>query len=198
MPSLHGFIPTSRPTSELREYLESTRAAYLERFTRAVARRSKDAGRALVEQLVELPMPDEPDQIFRLMRADILAVEGEEATVETVSGPFAIEDLLFDFAGVPVTVHDLAWESAQFSVRGPLPSGPALAMWGALWMDVADERAPDATGLRHAIHRLERPHASEDGWSIRVDFGTADVDAFIEFLEIASSDAAAIDIWIPG
>jgi hypothetical protein len=95
-------------------------------------------------------------------------------------------------------VHDLAWENVLVSVHGPDPSIDAIVAWGALWIDINDRRAPDDRGVRRVIHRFTRPVASSDGWTIQVDFGTADADAFIDLLEIASADASAIDVWIPG
>jgi hypothetical protein len=198
MTSLHGFSPTPRPTSELRDHLEGTRGAYLERFLKRVGRTRAVADAPMVEALIEVPDEAEPDQLFRLMRADLLVIGAEEATVDSIEGPYAIEDLLFDFDGVPVQIHDLAWENVLLAVRGGTPNIDYIRAWGALWMDVQDERAIDATGLRHVLHRFSRPHITGEGWSISVDFGSADVDAFIELLEIASSNASAIDVWIPG
>lgn len=195
MTTLHGFSAAPQPIARLREYLEEVRGAYIERFARAVAKRG--AEHTGIEMLIERPSDDEPDQLFRLLRADMLLVDEATARVEVIEGPFAIDDLLFDFAGVPVTIHDLAWENCLLSVHGPDPNVVALAVWGTLWIDVEDRRQPDAAGLKHAIHEISRPRRHDGDWSMHVDFGTADVDAFIELLEIVSANASSVDIWIP-
>lgn len=195
MTTLHGFNATPHPSSKLREYLEEVRGAYVERLARAIAKRGEQ--QTGVEILVERTDDDEPERLFRMFRADMLLVDGEAAQVEVIEGPFAIDDVVFDFAGVPITIHDLAWENCLVSAHGPDPNLEAIGLWAVRWLDVAEQRAPDARGLRHAIHQVSRPRRHDGDWSIHVDFGSADVDAFIELLQIATFEAAAVDIWIP-
>jgi hypothetical protein len=84
-----------------------------------------------------------------------------------------------------IQLSPFRWEECQFEAGGlgGRSDWQALVDWYERWFDEFDLKAPLKKDLQEVVHRLEDPQVKESMTVLTVDFGTAPITAFEEFLD---------------
>jgi hypothetical protein len=170
--------------------------------------RSQSKGRALIKAKiderrasgeyvhVEPPLCDSagqvlsaPDGLKLPLRID-LAYQSPQgsATTENVDSHslYFREPVFADWENrLRVEIRSLTWDAVQFRFS-PVPSGEnweGIRQWFLKWFDMDDEKIPAADGLCGVVHFVSDPKKIGDTIKFDVDFGSAAIEAFGEFLD---------------
>jgi hypothetical protein len=99
--------------------------------------------------------------------------------------------------GLPTRLAPFTWDACDIRAFGiPETSDWShLRGWHDRWFDGEDTRQPDEHGLCGVIHFLSDPQRDGNAMIMRVDFGSAPVEAFEELLDaLHDSGATKIEI----
>jgi len=130
---------------------------------------------------------------YRYLRVDLMS-----STSDGVPKPFevkidpdpAFEPKGFDFGQFTVEVYPFTWSSIQILVNQPIKNMRQLEGWITRWLDVEDKNPSNHRGISQAIHSFSPVDHQGEWWYLTGDFGTAPVDALIEFVELMASQGA--------
>jgi hypothetical protein len=163
--------------------LARARESYREFFAQTL-RELRARGESPVTELLVEPHGVAAPAPFNLCRPDILLGTPERSRWEwLIDGEPAGQDEVQHTldSGLRVTAGWVGWESVRVSFYSSAFRLDALADWLYRWLDVAETHAEDADGLLGVVHGLASASEGER-WTLEVDFGSAPLDAAVEFL----------------
>lgn len=170
----------------LKQLLEIHRVHYLEHYLRHCQRLQEE----FLEVLYELSFPA-PDELFRLYRADIVHITGDEPKIIEISlrepRPHAVWE--GHVGEAEVEVHPFEWHACIIEALTDRFDRAAVLAWGTHWIDEEDLREKDAQGLQGVIHNISPPSYPLGKLTMKVDFGSAPVQAAIELIKVLSMGA---------
>lgn len=174
---------------------DDLRAHYMSRFERAVEEVRATTSTVAAEVMLEVPSENEPELLYRIMRADILGTTPDgpqitEVNVDVIEPPSA--DLVG--FGIPIALRPAVWNGLEFVVAGEPPADDLLLGWIAEWVDVDDKRYVASETFQGVIHSVLRPSRIASGYWTSVDFGSAPTEAVTQLIEIMRPTARAIEI----
>jgi hypothetical protein len=185
------------------QLLDEIRDNYLTLFYETIL----DINEAGMEALAEAALMDEDGTILREgalslpMRVDIVGfVDGEAKDRLSVDSPsmLTFDPIDFDWAGgLPTRLMPFHWDGCNVRVTGlhEAADWTILRGWFERWFDSNDTSQPDDHGLHGVIHFLADPKREGKVTMFEVDFGSAPVEAFEEFLDaLLDSGATSIEI----
>jgi hypothetical protein len=184
------------------QLLDDIRERYLTQFRRSISE-VQEAG---MEAWVEPAYCDEDAALAREgelglpLRLDLVGVadgEAQERVRVDSDSMLSFEPIDFEWRGLPTRLAPFHWDSCHVRVTGvPKPADWShLHDWFDHWFDSEDTRQPDSDGLCGVIHFLSDPKRKGAATVFEVDFGSAPVEAFEEFLDaLRDSGATKIEI----
>lgn len=171
------------------------RAHYMSGFEQSLAEARPEFAKVAAEVMLDVPLPGEPELLYRIMRMDIM---GQDA-----NGPRAIEvnvnELMpagnrLDGFRIPITLHAAVWNGLEFVIDGPPPDEARLLPWIAKWVDIDDRRYVEGADFQSVIHNCMRPAMTASGCWISVDFGSAPEESVFELIGILLPGANSMQI----
>lgn len=128
-------------------------------------------------------------------RVDVIAVEGASAgepvqvDSETELG---FEPVRFAIEQMAVVISPFGWDWLPLEVRGLSleQASEVIRTWFFEWFDGEDENPPTEEGLQGVLHFVSDPEATEEGYRLKIDLGSAPEQA-LEALLFALADAGA-------
>src|SRR5262249_55432944 len=148
---------------------------YLDCYRKTIAKAKRELERVVPELLIEPNGSTEPEQLFKLIRVDVIGMHaGKHVIREVVLGPAPMPDALLGFSW-PISLFPTAWHGLELEVAAQhTPEGELLA-WTEKWLDPSDRRPEDEHGLQGVIHNMQRPQAlkSQQGYCLAIDLGSA-------------------------
>ncbi len=168
---------------------------YLECYRLSIIKAQRELERVVPELLLEPNGSTETEQLFKLIRVDIIGMRGDRHVIkEVVLGPSELPDGLLGYS-CPIALSPSAWHGIELYVAAPRVPEPQLIAWAETWLDPEDLRTPDDTGLQGVIHNIRRPEAVEGGYRLSIDFGSSPLTALHELLElVCAGGATRIDL----
>jgi hypothetical protein len=135
------------------------------------------------------------------MRLDVVGLadgEGKDDICVDSITMLSFEPMDFEWTdGLPIRLAPFTWDTCDIRAFGiPETSDWShLRGWFDRWFDGEDKRQADEHGLFGVIHFLSDPKRECDAMIMRVDFGSAPVEAFEELLNaLRDSGATKIEI----
>ena len=175
---------------------EIARSEYLSHYRSAIARQRPLHEKFSPEVLFELS-----DQVHlhrRLYRADMAATDsGKHSFIEANldrATLFPVTDL--SSRSSKIIIRPFTWNGAVFYARG---GGPVeIDSWFMQWADIEDKNGSDGDGLGGVIHSLHMTEQGDGRVDYSVDFGSAPIQAFDDFVEIlVSAGVAQVEVSSP-
>jgi hypothetical protein len=127
----------------------------------------------------QLNLPIRTDVVIRSSSAkDSVAVETDKS--------LDFDPVMVDWTPtLKVHVGPFRWEDCRIQVDGLAGRADWLPLndWYEKWFDEFDMKAPLKKDLQEVVHRLAEPQAKDGATLLTVDFGTAPIVAFEEFLD---------------
>lgn len=156
----------------------------------------KEKASGVRELLLELNN-DEPIRQFKLYRLDHYdQVDGESKPTELNSGKYLdFEPIEYNYGELTIELNPFFWNGCEFILKTNSPKNKWLIEWTKKWIDEADDKQEGANGLTGVIHSVTKPELSADTFSFSVDFGSADIEAFLDLInEICLQDIKSLRI----
>ncbi|NQZ79355.1 MAG: hypothetical protein HRT61_25030 [Ekhidna sp.] len=172
------------------ELLTEHRNYYVNQFTEF----QKNFPDGAAELLLELKT-DEPEEIYRLYRYDLIQHEnGEDKISEfNVDGFLNHQEIVFTIGNKSLVVNPLVWNGVEISCNNTSVDFKPIVEWAHRWIDESEQTNER---LAEKIHNITKPSIESDWLTTSVDFGTAPVKALIELLEILLSDELTTSVRI--
>ncbi|MEQ1596367.1 MAG: hypothetical protein ABL985_14855 [Casimicrobium sp.] len=186
---------SAQPQS-IMQVVEDARATYQSVLLQLATDAKQQYSDVHTEIQIKLNLDDTP-MPFQLMRVDALYQDGEKVgTLEAnLKAPWKFRTFSEQWGSLNVTVSPLVWNGLEFKVLGPAINAEVLSTWHHVWYDADDTREADASGFHGVVHNVTAPEITTSGWSISVDFGSSDLDAFSALVEkIKESGATDLQI----
>ncbi len=175
---------------------EIARSEYLTHYRSAIARQRALHDKFAPEVLFELS--DRVHLHRRLYRVDIVATDdGKHSVIEAnLDRATSLEVSVLLPRGSQVTIRPFVWNGAVFRARG---AGPVeVDSWFMRWADIEDKNGGDGDGLGGVIHSLHVTEQGDDRVDYSVDFGSAPIQAFDDFVELlVSAGVTQIEVSSP-
>jgi hypothetical protein len=183
--------------------LERKRLEYLRGLERSL--RAARAGGYTTESEVLTPCPANETCLHGLMRQDLRLTRDGKSVVDVVRDERSPKDHVAGetASGMAYAIEDFRWHDAHVGfMAATLKGWTPLEVWARTWLDPEDRRPsvdgpepegagakPDPTvSFRDAVDRVEVPkEVGRTLYALTVDFGSARVDAFRQFLEALES-----------
>lgn len=170
--------------SQILEHIEYERIVYLALFEKEL----QSLEHRNIDYKTEAPITIEGinNAVFRQMRVDMLIEEDGEPNrhEETnIANPPYFKEISEDWDDINITLKPFVWNAVQFNVKSEFPDIKQLENWHHKWFDSKGRHKANAQHLHQVIHKMSEPVAIEDGWSIVIDFGSAEIDAFLAFIK---------------
>lgn len=150
----------------------------------------------LPEGQTQLESREIPD-FFRQIRMDVLFKEDgvfHQAEAKMTNPPDFLP-IIEHWQGVEVVLSPFVWHQMEFSVTGPEPSMTQMQNWFNRWFDPKNKNQADKNGLHSVIHMMTAPKMLGNYWTVMIDFGTADIEAFQAFFkQLKFSGAEKVEI----
>lgn len=136
-------------------------------------------------------------EFFRQSRMDVLFKEDgafHQAEAKMTNPPDFLP-IIEKWQGVEVVLSPFVWHHMEFSVTGPEPSMTQMQNWFNRWFDPNNKNPADKNGLHTVIHMMTEPKMLGNYWTVTIDFGTADIEAFQAFFkQLKFSGAEKVEI----
>ena len=138
----------------------------------------------LAESQILLESKDIP-AFFRQSRIDALYKDGNkfhQAEAKIVNPP-EFSAMTETWRDVDIVLNPFVWHAMEFRVIGPEPSIIQMQNWFSRWFDPKDRIPEDGNGLHSVIHTMTVPKVVGGTWNVTIDFGSANIEAFIAFFK---------------
>ena len=168
--------------------LKKARSEYLQHYRAAIARNREGHEKFAPELLLELS--DHVGLHRKLYRVDMISTEdGKNSVIEAnLDEPTQGVETTVQREQASITIRPFAWNGAVFVTRdGVLADVDA---WFLRWADIEDDNDSDEDGLGGVIHSLHVTSGDETVNEYSVDFGSAPISAFEEFLDLLVASGA--------
>jgi hypothetical protein len=175
--------------------LHDVRESYLHYYRQAVQRLRTEYERGGPEILFKYPVRGGLEKDQRIARADFIGVRDGQSDNVIVTAPFrTVTNWLWISPPIVCIDAPLVWYGIEFHVQGRAPEAAALDAWVSEWLDPAEKRYDRAAEFQQVIHSLLPPQATDAGYMVSVDFGSAPTLAFDQFLKLLVPGAIKISI----
>ena len=175
---------------DLQELLNQVRDFYLSHF-RNVVKEKRRLPRATI--LTEPALHQPSGQVARQgalnlpVRTDLVvsSTNAKDTMQVATEKPLGFEPVVVDWATLKLELAPFRWEKCQAQVRG-LPAQVdwlPVVDWYERWFDEFDKKVALKKNFQEVVHGLEDPIARQGEATLTVDFGSAPVNAFEEFLD---------------
>ena len=127
---------------------------------------------------------DEPIRQFRLYRLDHYDhFDGEAKPTEFNSDKYLdFESIKYNYGELRIELNPFYWNGCEFVLKMSSSENEWLIEWTKKWIDEAGEKQEGSDGLTGVIHSVTKPELIADTFSFSVDFGSADIEAFIDLI----------------
>jgi hypothetical protein len=176
--------------------LEKARTEYLQHYRAAIARNREANAQFAPEILLELS--DSVGLHRKLYRVDMISTnDGKHSVIEAnLDRATQFAETMEQRGETSVTLRPFVWNGVMFITQGGRSAD--VDSWFLRWADIDDNNESDEDGLGCVIHSLKVTDLPENGRAYSVDFGSAPVDSFVDFLDVlARSGATTIDVSSP-
>jgi hypothetical protein len=173
------------------ETLDEIRESYLKRFS-AVVHELKRSGNRIVTEAIFRDHKGNPVEEGRLclpLRGDVFVLSAgrviESKRIHASVGS-QFEVIEFTWEGtLEIRMLPFRWDECRVRILDPivLEAWEPLISWFLRWFDPEDRKSADERGLCGEVHELSDPLQELFGMVVTVDFGSAPVEAFEEFLD---------------
>jgi hypothetical protein len=190
----------------LQELLNQVRDFYLDHFREVV----KEKRRVPRTTLIAEPALRQPGgQVARQgslklpVRTDLVVDStGVKDTMQVnTDKTLGFDPVIVDWATLKLDLAPFQWEKCQAKVRG-LPSQPdwhPVVDWYERWFDEFDRKVALKKNFQEVVHGMGDPVSQNGETTLTVDFGSAPITAFEEFLDaLAQMGASSGIIGEPG
>jgi hypothetical protein len=92
------------------------------------------------------------------------------------------EQLEYQYGKMIIKLHPFYWNGCDFILHVKSLENDWLIEWAKKWIDELDDKQEDVNGLTGVIHSATKPELENDTFSFSVDFGSADIEAFLELI----------------
>ncbi len=140
---------------------------------------------------------DEPIRQFKLYRLDHYdKINNESKPTELNSDKYLdFDPIEYNYGDMKIELTPFYWNGCEFILNSIPTDHKWLIEWTTKWIDEEDNNKEDSKGLSGVIHSVTRPEQSTDSYSFSVDFGSADIEAFLDLInEIYSQDITDLKI----
>lgn len=169
---------------ELEHRLQIARDAYLRFLCEKLGELKQAHPECATELLVELNSAENP-RPFSLSRLD--AIQGPSSAPQVSRIAFNCDarrpPVCLQHNGVAVELGGVSWEEVLISFEAAQFDLSQLGGWLSRWIDEADERTTDESGLLGVIHSISWDSSPNGKWKISIDFGSAPVESAVEFID---------------
>ena len=165
---------------DLREIVTRQRELYLNDLLEFYKEKTSGAREIMLEFNTTEQIPQ-----FKLYRLDHYEqVGGESKATELNSDKYLyFEPIEYDYREMTIELNPFYWNACEFNLKTISLQSDWLIKWTEKWIDEADEKHEDATGISGVIHSVTKPKLNGDSISFDIDFGSADIDAFLDLLD---------------
>ncbi len=163
----------------INELLTEHRNYYVNQFLDF--QRKSDGGST--ELLIEVNN-DEPDEIFRLYRYDLVQDENGDPKISefNIDGFLNHEEIQFNTQGKKLLISPIVWNGVEVLIGNTSFNFKPIIEWAYIWLDENEDVQQTNEGLTGNLHSITKPEI-EFGWlSTSIDFGTAPISALIELI----------------
>lgn len=178
------------------EKLIDEQQVYIDVLIRLLASLKHREFELIPEGPIQLASSEIPE-FFRQSRMDILYKEDHvfQQAEAKITNPPDFTPMTENWQGVEVVLSPFVWHSMEFSVTGPEPSITQMQNWFARWFDPKNRNPADKHGLRNVVHMMTEPKMLGNYWTVTIDFGSADIEAFHAFFkQLKFSGAEKVEI----
>ena len=176
----------------LHSLLEGERTRYVDHLVRAHAHAAAQSAACVAELLLSINSEAIPYP-YRYLRVDQMqaGADGKPQPCEVRVGLApAFEPRQFKFGDLVLEVHPFTWNSVRILFDQPIRDSAGLDTWITTRLDI-DGRNPDAqSGLSRAIHSFTQVARVGTWWQLTGDFGTAPIEALVEFIELLAGQGS--------
>jgi hypothetical protein len=174
----------------LQELLNQVRQFYLDRF-RDVVKEKRRLPRASIISEPALRQPGGPvarqGSLKLPVRTDLVirSTAAKDSLQVATEKTLGFDPVAVDWGTLKVELTPFHWEQCQAQLHG-LPSQVDWAPvvdWYDRWFDEFDKKAPLTKSFQEVVHRLSDPISRNGETTLTVDFGSAPITAFEEFLD---------------
>jgi hypothetical protein len=172
----------------LTKQIANEREQYVSDLREHVRALRESEDRFAAELLIQ-PNGMERSPPFTFIRVDVIYGSEDKPHIERLAGRTpdpAVVNTYEHSSGIKVTAGPISWESACFSFHSSEFQREALRLWLTHWLDSEDTRTEDEFGLSGVVHSMDATVDHSGNWEVIVDFGSAPVAAFDEFLATLS------------
>ncbi len=176
--------------------LEKVRSEYLQHYRAAISRHRDGHEKFAPELLFELS--DRVGLHRKLYRVDmIISDDGKNSVIEAnLDQPTQIFETTEERGHSSITVRPFVWNGAVFVTRDGVLAD--VDSWFLRWADVEDDNKSDADGLGGVIHSLYVTEGKSGLNEYSVDFGSAPIQAFDDFVDLlVAAGARRIEVSSP-
>jgi hypothetical protein len=185
----------------LQELLNQVRDFYLDHFREVVKEKRRVPRTTLI---AEPALRQAGGQVARQgtlklpVRTDLVVNSTEvKDTMQVVTEKsLGFDPVTVDWATLKLELAPFQWEKCQAKVRG-LPSQPdwhPVVDWYERWFDEFDKKVALKKSFQEVVHGLGDPVSQNGETTLTVDFGTAPITAFEEFLDALAQMGASSGI----
>jgi hypothetical protein len=169
----------------LLEIAAASRESYLAHYAAVVKRERAEHDHVVAELLIELGGPTS-GMLQKLWRLDVVwGGQSNFHVVEANDRPVVIGAPLLTLPGPPsLEVFPFVWNGCDFVWPSAVQLDDDFEAWYRKWMDLEDAKPANDAGLSGVIHSVTAPGPLSGGWGVSVDFGSAPLDSFQEFLQL--------------
>lgn len=161
-------------------------AEYVVTYKNYCASRENKCVAELLIRPNKMPWPDP----YALIRLDMISnvsgvVDAGRFEKESPFTAFDARDVTLG-NGFTFRLHPLVWNRVEVRARSHPLDVAGLTAWANKWMDVADTKPKDANGFSGVVHSVTMPTTEDAGTQFTVDFGTAPIESFDDFLKVVN------------
>ncbi len=131
---------------------------------------------------------------YRYVRVDVMSML-PDGTSKPCEVKLNIDPLFeatgFNFGSLVVEVYPFTWNSIQIVVDRPIPNIVQVEELITRWLDIEDKQPDSPLGLSQAIHSFTPVSNNDEYWYLTGDFGSAPIDALIDFIELLAEQGIA-------
>ncbi len=168
------------------ELLEAERDTYVSAYLDLLDEVREQHPTASTEVLIR-PKAPEFSELLGVCRLDIVHPdEGGSVHREVLKEDyydFPETEIATD-SGLKVSLSRFHWNHVEFRCEGALENTEALVAWAIRWLKPEVPQASPSEELGGVIHSVTEPKVDAEGSCFTVDFGSAEVDALFELLEV--------------
>jgi len=174
---------------DIESLINSIRTQYLDAYKTSIAEYTAKFNPGGPEVLIERESVS--GGVFGLYRIDLASgsVDPPDFTEVNPESYVSFESLEFSLNGMEIRMHPIYWNGVEFELS-PRIEQEEVERWAKNWIDVEETSDLDEYGLGNYIHSITEPSISKGKQVFSVDFGSSEVGALFELLELISRGGA--------